>query len=194
MVYKLTPLPREAGQRIRGEAWMGETLRMRPAGNVRWSGHESEALARTAERWVRQFKPRTAPRIGQISPATDPGWTVATGKPVAVGTMEQQGHDRMDAASMRAQGPEHAGAQESDNRTEMMSRAKRDQALAWVQAYQLIRGGVVDEVVEFIEGSQLTIEILLQMLRDAACCRDQSEPAAACDFCQRRDALLAELA
>lgn len=83
-----------------------------------------------------------------------------------------------------------------DVRTEIMNRVKRDEAMAWVQAYRLIRGGVVDEVVEIIEGSQYTIELLVQTLRDAACRRCEMPEAEAhdpCDFCRRRDALLAEL-
>jgi len=81
-------------------------------------------------------------------------------------------------------------------RIEMMSREKRQEALAWAQAYKLIRGSV-DEVVQIIEGSQYTIELLLQTLRDAACRQCELDPAdnpPQCEFCRRRDELLAQLA
>jgi len=87
-------------------------------------------------------------------------------------------------------------AGDTDVRIDIMSREKRQQALAWVQAYKLIRGSV-DEVVEFIEGSQYTIELLLQTLREAACRRCDCNPAdnpPQCEFCRRRDELLAQLA
>lgn len=108
--------------------------------------------------------------------------------------MEQLSQDRIDDQQDRPLTEGGARTGDLDVRTEIMNREKRDEALAWVQAYRLIRGGVVDEVVEFIEGSQYTIELLVQMLRDAACrgC-DTHEPADPCDFCRRRDALLAEL-
>ena len=80
--------------------------------------------------------------------------------------------------------------------TGIMNRGKRAEAMAWVQAYRLIRGGVVDEVVEFIEGSQFTIELLVQMLAEASCrsCEPQAAPQPdSCDFCERRGQLLAQL-
>ncbi|HKI98500.1 MAG TPA: hypothetical protein VKB51_08525 [bacterium] len=110
--------------------------------------------------------------------------------------MEHQSQERTD--DQREQLPKEAGAMtgEKDVRIEMMNRDKRHEALAWAEAYKLIRGGV-DEVVEFIEGSQYTIELLLETLRDAACrCRDVNPPRdpAGCEFCQRRDELLSQLA
>lgn len=90
---------------------------------------------------------------------------------------------------------EGRAAEERDVRVEMMNRQRRQQALAWAEAYKLIRGSV-DEVVEFVEGSQYTIELLLETLREAACRHHSphpSEPPAACEFCRRRDELLAHL-
>lgn len=77
-----------------------------------------------------------------------------------------------------------------------MNRDRRHEALAWVEAYKLIRGGV-DEVVEFIEESQYTIEFLLQALRDAICGHcgaNPDETASDCEYCQRREELLTRLA
>lgn len=83
-----------------------------------------------------------------------------------------------------------------DVHTGIMHREKRAEAMAWVQAYRLIRGGVVDEVVEFIEGSQFTIELLVRMLGEASChgCEAPVTPLPErCDFCERRGQLLAQL-
>jgi hypothetical protein len=110
--------------------------------------------------------------------------------------MEQRSHEELD--DQRKQLPTEAGAAgtDTDVQIEMMSREKRQQALAWVQAYKLIRGSV-DEVVEFIEGSQYTIELLLETLRDAACRQCDSTPeqhSQECEFCRRREELLMQLA
>jgi hypothetical protein len=85
--------------------------------------------------------------------------------------------------------------EDTDVRTPIMNRDKREKALAWAQAYRLIRGGV-DEVVEMIEGSQYTIEVLLQALREATCraCElERGERPLECESCRAREKLLAQL-
>ena len=84
---------------------------------------------------------------------------------------------------------------DTDVRVEIMNRQMRQDALAWAQAYKLIRGSV-DEVVQIVEGSQYTIELLLQTLREAACRQCSPHPPDAppsCEFCRRRDELLSQL-
>jgi hypothetical protein len=103
-----------------------------------------------------------------------------------------QSDDQREAFSTESENP----PQDKDVRTEIMSRDKRREALAWAQAYRLIRGGV-DEVVEIVEGSQYTIELLVQALQEAACRACEVERHAqpeACGFCRRRRELLAQLA
>lgn len=109
--------------------------------------------------------------------------------------MENTTHDQSDEQRQRFPTEEGNGAGDTEVRVEIMNREKREGALAWAQAYRLIRGGV-DEVVEMVEGSQYTIELLLQALRDAACgCGDGDarRADAGCDACRRREALLAQL-
>jgi hypothetical protein len=109
--------------------------------------------------------------------------------------MEQHSHEPTDD-QRETLSTDGGAAPDTDVRVEIMSRGKRQEALAWVQAYKLIRGGV-DEVVEFIEGSQYTIELLLQTLRDAACRRCDQAPESdreRCEFCRRREELLDQLA
>jgi hypothetical protein len=110
--------------------------------------------------------------------------------------MENRSHDPLDE---QRQAPPREGASAAEDRevqVEIMNREKREEALAWAQAYKLIRGSV-DEVVEIIEGSQYTIELLLQALRDAACRQCDLNPQdhpAECEFCRRRVELLSQLA
>jgi hypothetical protein len=108
-------------------------------------------------------------------------------------------HSAQDSTDHPLQAPttEEGGlALDREVEPEMMNRAKREEALAWAQAHKLIRGGV-DEVAEFIERSQYTIELLLQALREANC-RDcdyrRSGDAGNCESCRRRTELLAQLA
>lgn len=110
--------------------------------------------------------------------------------------MEHHTHELSDDQRQEFSREQENQPEDKDVQAEMMNREKRERALAWAQAYRLIRGGV-DEVVQFVEGSQYTIELLLQTLRDAACRRCEAEPQQQpddCEFCQRRHELLARLA
>lgn len=110
--------------------------------------------------------------------------------------MDSRFYDPSDEQRQEFPTDEGNAAMDREVRTEVMNREKRQEALAWAQAYKLIRGGV-DEVVEIIEGSQYTIELLLQALRDAACRKCDLNPhdgTEDCEFCQRRDELLTQLA
>jgi len=110
--------------------------------------------------------------------------------------MEHRSHDPSDEQSPQPTREQEGGAVDTDVRFEIMSRDKRLDALAWAQAYRLVRGGV-DEIVEMIEASQFTIELLLEALRDAACRRCDAELPQrddGCDFCRRREELLTQLA
>ncbi len=114
----------------------------------------------------------------------------------ASGTMEHRAHEESDDQRQEVSRDRETPLQDRDVRVEIMDREQREKALAWAQAYRLIRGGV-DEVVQFVEGSQYTIELLLQTLRDAACrnCEVSAhDPPDGCEFCQRRHELLARLA
>jgi hypothetical protein len=110
--------------------------------------------------------------------------------------MESQSYDPSDEQRQEFPTDQGNAAGDREVRTEVMNREKRREALAWAEAYKLIRGGV-DEVVEIIEGSQYTIELLLQALRDAACRKCDFSPhdkAEHCEFCRRREELLTQLA
>lgn len=103
--------------------------------------------------------------------------------------MERQHDDNVDEAHSVKSEPKR------DLRSDMMNRERREHALAWVQAQRLIRGGL-DEVAEIVEESQHTIELLLGMLNEAACpsCNGaDTEAHAHCEFCRRREAMLALL-
>ncbi len=109
--------------------------------------------------------------------------------------MEQLSDEHSDEQPQELSRDAGSTPRDRDVRVEMMSRQRRQEALAWAQAYKLIRGSV-DEIVEIVEGSQYTIELLLQTLRDAACPQCSPHPAdspPSCDFCRRRDELLAQL-
>lgn len=110
--------------------------------------------------------------------------------------MEQHTHEESDEQRHEFSREEGNGLEDTDVRTEIMNREQREKALAWAQAYRLIRGGV-DEVVQIVEASQYTIELLLQTLRESACQHCESarqEHAGSCSYCQRREELLSQLA
>ena len=201
--------PPDAVRVYGGEAGSGRRLAVRPVAVATRRSRSSvaEGVEWTLPPVVQQDEaqdhtrlwaplPEATPAVGQSSTAVHPGRITAVENLFGMGTMEQVSQGSTD--DQQQQIPAERDDRSGDNNihTGIMDRERRSEAMAWVQAYRLIRGGVVDEVVEFIEGSQYTIELLVQMLSEAAC-RKCEPPAAAppepCDFCQRRGELLSQL-